>query len=66
MTYLEKFYEYASGKNKDVFKDEAIVFEILNDMTDRREFRHTFDQSDDEIKEEIIQTWLNIVKTKLN
>lgn len=47
----------------NVFKDEAIVFDILSDITDRRGFRQEFDQVDDDIKNEMIQTWLNIIQT---
>ncbi len=48
MTLLEKYNAFRSGEYYDLFKDERIVFEILNDIMDRYEF-------DDEIKEEIIQ-----------
>lgn len=59
MTLLEKYERYY--EDKDVFSDERIVFEILKDLTDRRSFRQAFDSIDDDIKEEIIKTWIDIV-----
>ena len=62
---MEKYYDYILDE-KSVTIEEEIVFAILHDFTDRRGLRQEWEGIDEEIREEIIETWINIVKSKLN
>lgn len=62
MTLLEKYNAYVSGQGVNVVKDEAIVFDILTDLTDRSGLRQVFDDIDDPIKEQILNSWLTIIE----
>lgn len=42
-----------------------IAYRLLADATDRRGWRQEFDQFDDDIKEELIKTWIEIVQREL-
>jgi len=42
-----------------------IVFSIIHDMKDRRGFSGQWDQIDEDIRNEIIQTWLDITAIEL-
>lgn len=39
-----------------------IVKAIINDLTNRRGLRHEWDQIDDDIRREIVNTWTDIVE----
>jgi len=41
-----------------------IVDLIIKDLNDRRGLRHEWDQIDDDIKEEIVSVWTDIVATE--
>ena len=45
---------------------KRIVFSIMDDFLDRRGLKHAFEACDDDIKDEIIQVWINIVKAELD
>ena len=61
----DEYYDHIL-KNKKVSKSKEIVFSILNDLTDRRGLKQEFDQIDDDIKEELIETWIEITEKKLS
>jgi hypothetical protein len=42
-----------------------IVEAILEDLTDRRGLRHEWERIDEDIQEEIRQTWITIVLSRL-
>jgi hypothetical protein len=42
-----------------------IVSAILRDVTDRRGWRHQWDQFDDELKAAIVARWIEIVREEL-
>ena len=42
-----------------------IVFSLLHDITDRRGFSGQWDQIDDDVREETIQTWIDITTVEL-
>jgi len=65
MTLNEKYYEYILN-DLEVTKEEEIVFDIISDFTDRSGLSQEWDQIDEGIQEEIIETWIDIVETKLN
>lgn len=43
-----------------------IVYGIIFDLTDRRGLRQVWDGIDDEVKEEIIESWVEIVEESLS
>lgn len=61
-----KYYNYVLKKDTNVSKEEAIVFEIMNDFTDRRGLRQQWEQIDDEMQEEIIESWIEKAKKVLS
>jgi len=44
---------------------QRIVGNILEDLTDRTSFRHTWNDMDDDIRRELYQTWEGIVDDAL-
>ena len=62
---IDKYFDHISDGTK-VSKEEEIVFGILSDFTDRRGLRQEWEQIDDDIQEEMIETWIEIVKDKLS
>jgi hypothetical protein len=62
---IDKYYDYILN-GKLVTIEKQIVFAILNDFTDRRGLRQEWENIDEDIKEEMIQTWIDIVKFKLD
>lgn len=43
-----------------------IVSDILLDLTGRRGLRHQWDSIDDDIKTEIIETWVELARARVN
>lgn len=65
--YSDKYYSLILDKNEEELTlEEKIVFRIIRDFTDRRGLRQEWENIDDDIQEEIIETWINIVKKELN
>lgn len=80
--YSDKYYAYILKDNienwrlkKKTFHDdllkslstqEKIIFDIIHDFTDRRGLRQGWEQIDDDIQEEIIEKWIEIVTQHLN
>lgn len=65
--YSDKYYSLILDKNEEELTlEEKIVFRIISDFTDRRGLRQEWENIDDDIQEEIIETWINIVKKELN
>jgi len=62
---IDKYYSHIL-EGKLVTIEKEIVFAILHDFTDRRGLRQEWDNIDDDIKEEILEIWINIVKDKLD
>ncbi len=62
MKQLQKEYYKHILDKKDYGKAKNIVYQILADFTDRRGLRQEWEQIDDDIKEEIIQKWIDIVE----
>lgn len=48
---------------KPIPKSKECLFKLVRDFTDRRGLRQEFDQIDDDIKDEILETWLGIIET---
>lgn len=45
---------------KKITPAERIVFTLISDLRSRKGFRHQWEQIDDDIQDEIIDTWLKI------
>ena len=50
------------GDCPSVDKSEQIVDAIISDLTDRRGLRQEWEMIDEDIQEEIKETWISIVK----
>lgn len=63
MEARDKYCEFINTDDKvETTKEEKIVFTILSDLRDRSGLGNEFDMIDDEIQNEIIQTWIDIAK----
>jgi len=64
MTILEKF-ENRNEENTDLTKAESIVFELLDEMSGRRGVLDLY-SFDEDIQEEMLESWVEIANNKLN
>ena len=73
--YSDKYYDFVLKTNPDrKYKytieeytvEEKIIFSIIRDFTDRRGLRQGWENIDDDIQDEIIETWLEITKKQLS
>lgn len=65
METLDKYYDFLN-KEIEVTPQERIVFEIIDDLTDRRGFKQEWSRFDDDIKEEILNTLISKTEKILN
>jgi len=65
MATLGKYFDFLN-QGVEVLPQEQIVFEIINDLTDRRGFREEWGRFDEEIKEEILDTLISKTANILN
>ena len=64
--YNDKYYSLVNDQQEDgLTTEEKIVFRFIEDFTDRRGMGDEWDEIDDEIQDEIIETWIDIVKKQL-
>ena len=61
----DKYYNHIL-EGESCSKEEEIVFKILSDFTNRRGLSGEWDQIDDDIQEEIIETWIDNTREILN
>ncbi|MHC4196170.1 MAG: hypothetical protein ACYSQZ_09610 [Planctomycetota bacterium] len=66
MKLLEEYYETSKKTLNTKPVSKQILFEIIDDLTDRRGLRQEWDQIDDDIQNEILSDWLKIIETKSN
>lgn len=64
MTILEKYKEYPRTCELTVAED--IVLSIVDEMTGRKGIGNEFKSIDEDIQEEILETWVEIANKKLN
>ena len=62
MKLKEEYYDHVLDKVPADTKAKKILFEIVADFTDRRGLRQEWEQIDEDIQEEILQTWLQIIE----
>lgn len=65
MTLLEEYHEFFMGRLADLPVAKRIVYAIVADLRDRRGIRHEWDQVDEDIQEEILQTLIDITEKQL-
>lgn len=65
MTLKEEYYDHVLERSMAQTQAKKILFEIVADFTDRRGLRQEWEQIDDDIQEEILETWLQIIKSNL-
>ena len=64
--YSDKYYSLVNDQQEDgLTTEEKIVFRFIEDFTDRIGMGDEWDEIDDEIQDEIIETWIDIVKKQL-
>jgi hypothetical protein len=49
-------------EHKPTSQVKMILFDIVSDFTDRRGLRQEWDNIDDDIQEEILEKWLEIIE----
>jgi hypothetical protein len=64
MSLLDEYYDYHAGVTSTTIA-KRILFEIVDDFTDRRGLRQEWETIDDDIKEEILGAWLEIIEKNL-
>lgn len=70
MTLRDEYWDWvvpSAGQKRQDHPDKAknILFNIVEDFTDRRGLRQEWEQIDNGIQEEILQTWLKIIQANL-
>jgi hypothetical protein len=55
---IERYYKYKAGELEDATLEEKIVFDIVDDISDRSGMW----EIDSDIQSEIIESWVEIVK----
>ncbi len=67
MSLYEEYLEFWPRLDSHILDPaKQAVFSIMGDMLDRGGFRNSFDDCDDEIKEEMIQAWIDCVRNSLS
>lgn len=56
---LEEYYQFLKNKPRPIAK--CIIFEILQDLTNRIGLKNKWHEIDTDIQEEILEEWHNIV-----
>lgn len=57
---LKEYYSYILDK-EPICVEKRILYRIVRDFTDRRGLRHEWDGIDENIQEEILQKWQDII-----
>lgn len=64
--YYDEYYAYILDKVEPSTKAKKAVFNIIEDLTDRRGIKHEFNQIDSDIQDEIIETWTNHINSAMD
>lgn len=59
--YFDKYYDYVNRGVEPETKELKAVFNIVNDLRDRRGIKHEFNNIDADIQDEIIDTWVECI-----
>ena len=60
--YSDEYYEYILNGVEPDNKSKKAIFDIISDLTDRNGVGNEFEAIDDDIQEEIVKKWINIVE----
>lgn len=63
--FEDEYYDLVLNKVKTESVAKNIVFKIIEDLTDRRGLEQQFNNFDDDIQEEIVSKWIEIVEKSL-
>ncbi len=63
MSLLDEYYKHHKNPPDDVAK--RILFDVIDDLTSRKGVDSAWDECDDEIKEEILETNLEKIRSHL-
>lgn len=63
--YFDDFYNYVLEQIEPSCKYLKAAFDIVSDIIDRRGLKHPFKSIDGEIQDEIIDTWVELLKQTL-
>lgn len=63
--YFDKYYDYVNRGVEPETKELKAVFNIVNDLRDRRGIKHEFNNIDADIQDEIIETWVKCITSAL-
>lgn len=63
MSLVDEYYESGEKPPREI--EKKILFGVFNDLLGRKGFDNAWDDVDDEIREEIFQENLNIIKGNL-
>ena len=63
--YSGRYYDFISNPDNTFPVEERIIFSIIRDFTDRNGLRQEWENIDNDIQDEIIETWLEITKKQL-
>ena len=61
--YYEEYIDYILRKVEPKTKELKAVFNIIDDLTDRRGLKYEFNGLDTDVKEEIIETWVKCIQS---
>ena len=62
MSLNEEYYDYVLN-DKETVSSKKILFEIVRDFKDRRGLKQEWDEIDEDVQEEIFETWLEIIES---
>lgn len=65
MSLREEYYDYVL-KKASMDKAKTLLFEFVQDFTDRRGLRQEWEQIDEDIQEEILEKWLMLIHTVID
>jgi len=63
--YDDEYYNYVLRNiepNEPDSKEKKAVFNIISDFKDRRGLKQEFESIDDDIQDEIVETWIDAIK----
>jgi hypothetical protein len=63
--YDDEYYNYILRNiepNEPNLKEKKAVFNIISDLTDRRGLGQEFENIDNDIQDEIVETWIDAIK----
>ena len=60
MSLIDDFYNYKENEEEVISVPQKILFDIVDDFTDRRSLKQAWDGIDNDIKEEILESgWIS-------